>query len=107
VTGVLAALVAELVLITVRGNGADNQKFNPIPRIPVPAEYAGAFIVFGLLSLPTGRAQVPANVFAWGLVVATALNFFPETGPNVKLPGLTFISPSTPTASPTNIGASK
>lgn len=106
-TGVLAALVMELALITYRGAGGKNQANNPIKNVPVPAEYAGAFIVFGALSLASGRAQVPATVFAWGLVVATALNLFPENQnlPRVNLPGLSFISPSVPTASLINIGA--
>ena len=104
-TGVLAALVMELALITYRGAGSKNQANNPIKNVPVPAEYAGAFIVFGGLSLASGRAQVPATVFAWGLVVATALNLFPETGQKINLPGLSFISPSVPEASLINIGA--
>ena len=95
--GVIAALIVELGLITYRGAGAKNQTGNPISTIPVPAEYAGAFIVFGGLSFFSGRAALPAGVFAWGLVVATALNLFPETGPKVNLPGLRFISPSNPT----------
>jgi hypothetical protein len=95
--GVIAALITELALITYRGAGTKNQTQNPIPKVPVPAEYAGAFIVFGILSFATGPAAAPANVFAWGLVAATVLNLFPETGPTVNLPGLTFISPSNPT----------
>ena len=95
--GVIAALIVELGLITYRGGGTDTAKQNPISKIPVPAEYAGAFIVFGALSFANGRAAPAANVFAWGLVIATALNLFPETGPKVNLPGLTFISPSNPT----------
>jgi len=103
--GVIAALIVELGLITYRGAGAKNQAKNPIANIPVPAEYAGAFIVFGGLSFFSGRAALPAGIFAWGLVVATALNLFPETGPKVNLPGLTFISPSVPQAAPVKIGA--
>lgn len=96
---VMAALLVELGLITWRGVGSDASKDNPIKGLPVPAEYAGAVIVFGGLALFTGRAAAPAAVFAWGLVVATSLNTFTQA----NLPGITFLSPSLSSASPTQV----
>lgn len=104
--GVLSALLVELALITYRGaTGVDKRQ--PIAGLPVPAEYAGAFLVFGALSLIPGRGKAPATVFAWGLVIATALNLYPENGTRVDVPGLTFISPSSnySTVRPVNLGA--
>lgn len=104
--GVLSALLVELAVITWRGAGKAN-RYQPIPGLPVPAEYASAFVVFGALTLVPGRGATPATIFAWGLVVATVLNLFPESGPQVELPGLTFLSPSTDysTVEPVTVGA--
>lgn len=105
--GVLSALLVELALITYRG-AADRTRRQPLPGLPVPAEYASAFVVFGALSLIPGRGATPAAIFAWGLVVATTLNLFPETGPRINLPGLTFLSPSSDysTVEPVTVGGS-
>lgn len=93
---VLAALVVELALITYRGVSKGTNKNTPIPPVPVPAEYAGAVIVFGVLAVLPGRAQIPASVFAWGLVVATALNFYDKNGaPKFTQAPLTIIAPDT------------
>lgn len=91
--GVLSALLVELALITYRG-AAQPDKVQPVAGLPVPAEYGGAVLVFGALTLARGGATLPASLFAWGLVIATALNLFPG-GNAVSLPGLTFVSPST------------
>jgi hypothetical protein len=91
--GVISALFVELALITYRGASANNSTY-PINPLPVPAEYAGALIVFGALSIVPGRGQIPAAVFAWGLVVATALNFYGNTPAALRQP-LTFIAPGT------------
>lgn len=93
---VFTALVVELALITYRGVNKGATAANPIPPFPVPAQYVGALVVFGGLSVLPGRAAVPAGVFAWGLVVATALNFFTESGaPDFVKKPLTFIAPDT------------
>jgi hypothetical protein len=92
--GVLAALIVELGLITYRGVSQGGLKGNPVAPLPVPAELAGAVIVFGVLSMIPGRGQTPATVFAWGLVLATGLNFYSETGaPRFTQAPLTFIAP--------------
>ena len=96
---VLTALVIETALITYRGVAKDAAKNNPLPPFPVPASYVGAVVVFGVLSVLPGRAAVPAGVFAWGLVVATALNFFNEPATPAFIKNLKFIAPDTvPTA---------
>jgi hypothetical protein len=93
---VFTALLVELTLITYRGVNKGATAANPLPPFPVPAEYVGAVVVFGFLGLLPGRAATPAGVFAWGLVVATALNFFTESGaPDFVKKPLTFIAPDT------------
>ena len=93
---VITALLAEIVLITYRAASRDTTKTNPLAPFPVPAAYLGAFTVFGVLSVLPGRAQVPAGVFAWGLVIATGLNFYTSTGaPAFTQAPLTFIAPDT------------
>lgn len=100
-SGVISALLVEMALITWRGASQGTTKDNPIPHLPVPADYIGAAVIFGALSMVPGQAQRPATIFAWGLVLATALNLFADT----SIPGISFISPSNPTAQPTKIGA--
>jgi hypothetical protein len=95
----MAALLFELGLITYRGASSEAAKDNPIKGLPVPAEYGAAVLVFGGLSLFTGRAAAPAAVFAWGLVLATAFNTFTQA----NLPGITFLSPSLSSAPPTQV----
>ena len=81
---------AELVLITYRG--AKNKGFEdaPIKNVPLPSEYAATFVIYGILAALPGQAQRPAQVFGWGLVVATFLNLWDPTtigkkgGPSVK-----------------------
>ena len=98
-SAILSALLVEMTLITYRGGISGANKNNPIPHLPVPADYAGAVIIFGALSLLPGRASRPAGIFAWGLVLATGINLFTET----NIPGISFISPSNPSAQPTPI----
>jgi len=100
-SSVVTALLVELGLITYRGGISGSNKNNPIPHLPVPADYVGAVLIFGALSVLPGQAQRPAGVFAWGLVLATTLNLFGGT----NIPGISFISPSNPSATPTKIGA--
>jgi hypothetical protein len=93
---ILAALMVEVALLTYRGASKGSNAGNPLPPFPVPATYVGAFVVFGALSILPGRAQTPANVFAWGLVLATGLNFYTETGaPRFAQAPLTVIAPDT------------
>jgi len=74
-SGVLSAFMAEIILITYRGAKAGKlTKDLPVGHLPVPADYVGAMIIFGLLSALPGDLKRPAGVMGWGLVVATALN---------------------------------
>jgi len=74
----LFAWLAEAGLMTYRiaKNGRPNQ---PGQKIPWPADYLATFVIYGTLSVIAdvspewGRF---ANVFGWGLVAATVLNFF-------------------------------
>ena len=83
----LSAWLAELVLITYRGATRGTTANNPIPHLPVPADYAGSFIIFGALSFIPGEGQRVAGLMGWGLVLATALNFYNPGGLATTSPG--------------------
>lgn len=76
----LSAWLAELVLITYRGAVRGSTANNPIPHLPVPADYVGSFIIFGALSFIPGEGQRVAGLVGWGIVVATALNLYNPGG---------------------------
>ena len=79
-SGILSAFMAEIILITYRGAKAGKlTKDLPVGHLPVPADYVGAMIIFGLLSALPGDLKRPAGVMGWGLVVATALNVLPAS----------------------------
>lgn len=83
-TGTMTALFAELALITYRGSLRGTSATNPIGNLPVPADYAGAIILFTILGAIPGEAARPAAIFGWGLVVATFLNLYnPNNVPKV------------------------
>ena len=93
-TATFAAMLVEVGLITYRASKRGASAAASIARLPVPAEYAGAVIVFGTLGLFSGRAAVPAAAFAWGLVIATALNTFSSSTivSTSFVPGLGFVT---------------
>ena len=68
--------IVGLGLITYRSARSGNSATNPVPHFSLPADYAGAFFVFGLLSLAQGQAERPAQIAAWGLNVAILLNLW-------------------------------
>jgi len=77
----LAAWVAETVLITYRGAKQGGTKNNPVAHLPLPSEYIASFVVFGGLSLVPGpNGQRVAGLFGWGVVVATFLNLWNPKG---------------------------
>ena len=79
-SGILSAFMAEIILITYRGAKAGKlTKDLPVGHLPVPADYVGAMIIFGLLSALPGELKRPAGVMGWGIVVATALNVVPAS----------------------------
>ena len=72
--------LAEIVLITYRGF-ANKEDVRPVAFLPVPADYAASFIIFGALSFAGGGLRKPAVIFGWGVVVATFLDLWdPKTG---------------------------
>lgn len=81
-TGVLGAAFVEVVLITYRGLTTNKTLGGPIKGLPLPADYVGAVVIFGGLSLlGNTSASGVASVFGWGLVVATALNLWTPNSP--------------------------
>lgn len=91
------AWIAETVLITYRAAGQKQSQTNPIAHFPLPSEYVGSFIVFGVLSLVPGEGQRVAGLFGWGLVVATALNLW-DTNGAIKQLGAKKAAPKTTAA---------
>lgn len=78
--GIISAFMAEVILITYRGAKAGKlTKDLPVGHLPVPADYVGAMLIFGLLSALPGNLKTAAGYAGWGLVVATALNVLPDS----------------------------
>lgn len=75
-TPLMAAWLAELVIITYRGAKQESAKNNPIPHLVIPSQYASTFIIYGALSFIPGQGQKFAGAVGWGLVVATLLNLW-------------------------------
>lgn len=71
---VVAPWIAETILITWRSVRSKQ-------RPPLPSELLAGFVVFGTVSLLSNSQPKLAATFAWGVVVATMLNFIdPSTG---------------------------
>ena len=77
--GLLAAFIAELGIITYRS--FTRPKESPL-SFPLPADYAGAALIYGLLGL-MGKTQAEpvATALGWGFVVATLLNLWTPQHP--------------------------
>ena len=104
----LAAWLAETVLITYRGAKQGGSKNNPVAHMPLPSEYIGSFIVFGGLSLVPGpNGQRVAGLFGWGVVVATFLNLWDPKKPagTVRQLGKTPKVSSTPATTAASSGS--
>jgi len=97
---VLPAFALSLALITYRGakNGSANN--NPVPHLPLPSQFVGAFFVFGILSLFSGKAAKPAVLVAYGLDVAILLNLW-NAGGQVNQTNSAIVSANTTAASAT------
>lgn len=88
---ILAAWIAEAIIITYRGTRQAKFKKNPVAGLALPSEYVATVIVFGGLSLipQGGDAGRIASTFAWGLMLATTLNLWnPGSGVTVDSPNL-------------------
>jgi hypothetical protein len=83
VSPLLAAWLAEVVLIayrSARSNGAENL---PIGHLALPSTYASTMIVYGALAFVPPAGAKLANTIGWGLVLATFLNLW-EPGKTVN-----------------------
>jgi hypothetical protein len=77
---ILPPLIVATGLIAFREAKSGSAKGNPVPHLPLPSQFIGAFFAFGLLSLLTGAAEKPAQLAAWGLDVAILLNLWNPDG---------------------------
>lgn len=68
------AFVAEVAIISWRDHHAYN-------LLPLPADLAGAAIIFGLLGLVPESGGRAASAFGWALVVATFINLWNPNSP--------------------------
>jgi hypothetical protein len=73
---ILPPMIIAFALITYRGAVSGSSAQNPVAHLPLPSEYVGAALAFGLLSLASGQASQPATLIAWGLDVAILLNLW-------------------------------
>ena len=99
--GLLSAFIAELAIITYRSfreltttkSGVEIGFLTvvwpgrltgppPLGRLPLPADYTGAALVYGLLGL-MGKTQAEpvATALGWGFVLATLLNLWTPQHP--------------------------
>jgi hypothetical protein len=77
---ILPPLIVATGLIAFRGAKNGSAKGNPVPHLPLPSQFIGAFFAFGVLSLASGSAEKPAQLAAWGLDVAILLNLWKPDG---------------------------
>lgn len=76
----MAAFVVEVGLIAYRG--FKKATAEPIPHLPLPADYTGAVLIYGALGLlGKTKAEPVAAAVAWGFVVATLLNLWTPQHP--------------------------
>ena len=77
---ILPPWLAAIAIITYRGAKNGNNANNPVPHFALPADYVGAFFVFGLLSFMSGEFEKVAQITAWGLDAAILLNLWNPNG---------------------------
>lgn len=108
-TGLLAAWMAEIAIITYRSAKQNDvgSTVKPIKGLALPSEYAATFIIYGALGFVPGQGQKVAAAIGWGIVVATLLNLWdPNTVGNAG--GVAVIGgPSTKSASPVVVAPAK
>ena len=61
---ILPPWLAAIAIITYRGAKNGNAANNPVPHFTLPADYVGAFFVFGALSLMSGELEQVAQITA-------------------------------------------
>jgi len=79
VKGLTAAFIAEIGIISWRD-------YSDYKLLPLPADFAGACVIFGLLGLLPDGASGAATAFGWAIVLAAFLNLWSPTSPT-KLGG--------------------
>lgn len=99
----LPPLLIATGLIAYRGVRAGSSANNPVAHLPLPSQFVGAFLVFGLLSMATGQAEKPAQMAAWGLDVAILLNLW-KPGSSVDQKSAGEQTTTTAAAAPTKKG---
>jgi len=97
---VLPAFVLALGLITYRGAKNGSATNNPVPHLPLPSQFVGAFFVYGILSMFSGQASKPAVLVAYGLDVAILLNLW-NAGGQVNQTNTAIITANTTAATAT------
>jgi len=74
--GLLAAWLAEVILISYRTIKQPTTSSNlPLP-LPLPSQFADTFIIFGALSFLPASSDPLGPLIGWGFVVATFLNLW-------------------------------
>jgi hypothetical protein len=81
----VAPITVATALVVYRNSKNGTSINNPIPHVPLPSELASVFLVFGTLSLLSGRAAKPALLTAWGLNVAILLNLWSPGSSVIKV----------------------
>lgn len=84
-SSVMLAFLVEVGIVTWRDvAGSPQQKQgHTIHGLPLPADYLAAVMLFGALGLvpkSSGAAKI-ASLTAWGIVIATALNYWSPGSP--------------------------
>jgi hypothetical protein len=74
VKGLTAAFVAECAIISWRD-------YNNYKLMPLPADFAGAAVIFGLLGLAPEGASTAVSAFGWAVVLAAFLNLWNPSSP--------------------------
>lgn len=93
---IVAAAIAETIVITYRDIKNGSNKDNPIPHLPIPSQYTSVVLIYGALAFAPEVASNVAGMIGWGFVVATVLNLWTPGG-SVKL---ATANASAPTSSP-------
>lgn len=79
-TGLLAAWLAEIAILTVRAfRQTSAQGAGTLAGLPLPSVYAASFVYYGGLSLISGEAAKVGTALAWGMTIATFLNLYPNS----------------------------
>lgn len=95
---VLSAWLAEVAIISVRATKGQDT----LAGLPLPSQYLATFAFYGVLGLVRKDSQAAklAGALAWGMTVATLMNFYNPVNPTQKK-GTTSTSTTATTSTPT------